>query len=72
MLESASVLIPADQLGELTEQIFRLIMEFQRAHRGQRIPGSRPVQLQIFGSPVLDGVEVRLNAGTHPNAGPED
>ncbi len=57
-LESASVHVTAAQLNELNEAVNRLITDFAAAHRGQRIPGSRPVQLQYFGFPVLDGDEV--------------
>ncbi|WP_168916110.1 ArsR/SmtB family transcription factor [Microcella flavibacter] len=64
-LESASVHVTAEQLSAFNESINRLITEFATAHRGQRIPGSRPVQLQYFGFPVLDGDEV-------PPADPSD
>ena len=48
----------AEQLGELNERIVGLITEFAREHRGQRVVGSRPVQLQYFAFPVLDGHEI--------------
>ena len=57
-LQSASVHVTAEQLGELNEQIVALITEFAREHRGQRVVGSRPVQLQYFAFPVLDGHEI--------------
>jgi DNA-binding transcriptional ArsR family regulator len=57
-LQSASVHVTAKQLGELNEQIVQLITEFAREHRGQRVAGSRPVQLQYFAFPVLDGHEI--------------
>jgi len=57
-LESASVHVTVDQLSQLNDSGSRLISDFARPHRGQRIPGSRLVQLQYFGFPVLDGAEV--------------
>lgn len=63
-LESASVHVTAAQLAELNEAVNRLITDFAVAHRGQRIPGSRPVQLQYFGFPVLGGDEVPAAAPT--------
>jgi len=65
-LESASVHVTAEQLGEFTDQVSRLMTEFARIHRGQRTPGSRPVQLQFYGFPVLDGVEVPDGATPAP------
>ena len=57
-LQSASVHVTAEQLSDLNEQIVTLITEFAREHRGQRVIGSRPVQLQYFAFPVLDGHEI--------------
>lgn len=57
-LQSASVHVTAAQLDELNERISRLILDFAQQHRGRRIAGSRPVQLQYFGYPVIDGVEI--------------
>lgn len=57
-LQSASVHVTAEQLEQLNERVAEVILEFAREHRGQRIPGSRPVHLQYFGFPVLDGVEI--------------
>ncbi len=57
-IQSASVHVTAEQLDELNHRIVELIVDFAREHRGQRTPGSRPVQLQYFDFPVLDGVEI--------------
>ena len=57
-LQSTSVHVTAAQLSALNEQINDLLVAFAREHRGQRVPGSRPVQLQYFGFPVLDGIEI--------------
>ncbi|WP_096422395.1 ArsR/SmtB family transcription factor [Microcella alkaliphila] len=58
MLHSASVHVTAEQLHELNEQIFDLVSQFAAEHRGQRVVGSRPVQIQYFAFPVLDGHEI--------------
>jgi len=58
-LQSASVHVTAEQLSDLNEQIVGHITSFAREHRGQRVVGSRPVQLQYFAFPVLDGHEIR-------------
>ena len=57
-MQSASVHVTAQQLSDLNEQINELILQFAREHRGQRVTGSRPVQIQYFGFPVLDGHEI--------------
>jgi DNA-binding transcriptional ArsR family regulator len=58
MLHSASVHVTAEQLDELNEQIFHLVSQFAATHRGQRVVRSRPVQIQYFAFPVLDGHEI--------------
>lgn len=57
-MQSASVHVTAEQLTTLNEAINRLILDFAREHRGQRVAGSRPVHLQYYGYPVLDGTEI--------------
>ncbi|MGY6498981.1 MAG: ArsR/SmtB family transcription factor [Microcella sp.] len=57
-LHSASVHVTAEQLSELNDQILDLITQFATQHRGQRVVGSRPVQIQYFAFPVLDGHEI--------------
>ncbi|MDO9589541.1 MAG: winged helix-turn-helix domain-containing protein [Microcella sp.] len=64
-LHSASVHVTAEQLLELNQAVIDLITDFTVTYRGQRVPGSRPVQLQYFGFPILDGVEI-----PHPSVGP--
>ncbi|MBB5617108.1 ArsR/SmtB family transcription factor [Microcella frigidaquae] len=61
-LQSASMHVTAAQLDELNHQIVDLIIGFAREHRGQRVPGSRPVHVQYYAYPVLDGVEIPLDA----------
>lgn len=58
ILHSASVHVTAEQLDELNEKIFAIISEFAKQHRGQRVVGSRPAQIQYFAFPVLDGHEI--------------
>lgn len=60
-LQTASVHVTADQLEQFNERMVALITEFAREHRGQRVAGSRPVQIQYYGYPVLDGVEIPLD-----------
>lgn len=57
-MQSASVHVTAEQLDHVNQRVTALILEFAKEHRGQRTPGSRPVQLQYFGYPVLDGIEI--------------
>lgn len=66
-LQSASVHVTADQLEELNHRVSDLILTFAHEHRGQRIPGSRPVHLQYFGFPVLDGLEIPPTAPAAPD-----
>ena len=57
-LHSASLHVTAEQLAELNEAVIDLVSEYTVKYRGQRVPGSRPVQVQYYGFPVLDGVEI--------------
>jgi DNA-binding transcriptional ArsR family regulator len=63
-MQSASVHVTAEQLETLNEAVTSLILDFAREHRGQRVPGSRPVHLQYYGYPVLDGVEIPADEST--------
>lgn len=63
-LQSASVHVTAAQLKEFNERVTTMILDFAREHRGQRVAGSRPVHLQYFGFPVLDGIEIVVAAPT--------
>lgn len=69
-MQSASVHVTAAQLESLNEAVTTLILDFAREHRGQRVPGSRPVHLQYYGYPVLDGEEIA--ADTSASAEPRD
>lgn len=65
-LQSASVHVTAEQLEKLNHDIVDLIVAFAREHRGQRVPGSRPVHLQYYAYPVLDGEEIPADSATTP------
>ena len=69
-LQSASVHVTAEQLDDLNHRVSDLIVAFAREHRGQRVPGSRPVHLQYYAFPVLDGEEIA--AETSASAEPTD
>lgn len=53
-----NVFVTSDELKEFTEKYMEMASDFADAHRNQRTPGSRPVQLQFHAFPVLDGVEI--------------
>jgi DNA-binding transcriptional ArsR family regulator len=57
-LQSASVHVTAEQLAGLNKVINEIIVDFALKHRGQRVAGSRPVHLQYYAFPVLDGEEI--------------
>jgi DNA-binding transcriptional ArsR family regulator len=65
-LQSASVHVTAEQLEALNHDIVELIIGFAREHRGQRVAGSRPVHLQYYAYPVLDGEEIPADSATTP------
>jgi len=50
--------VTAEQLQELNRNIEAVLTDFATTYRGQRIPGSRPVQIQFNSFPVVDGVEI--------------
>ncbi len=56
-----SVFVTAEELGEFSERYMAMVAEFAATHRDQRTPGSRPVQLQFHGFPVIDGIEIPTN-----------
>lgn len=56
--DMANVHVTAAQLAELRDEVAGIIHAFVEQHRGQRVPGSRPVLVQFFGFPVVDGVEI--------------
>ena len=47
-----------EQTAELSERLMIVVDEFVDAYRGQRVPGSRPVQTQINVFPVLDADQI--------------
>jgi DNA-binding transcriptional ArsR family regulator len=69
-MQSASVHVTAEQLETLNKAITTLIIDFAREHRGQRVPGSRPVHLQYYGYPVLDGEEIAADTSAHAEPTP--
>ena len=56
-----NVFVTSDELAEFTEKYMELASEFAEKHRDQTAPGTRPVQLQFHGFPVIDGVEIPEN-----------
>lgn len=57
-INMANVHVTAEQLHELHERVNEIVHEFVETHRGQRVPGSRPVLVQFYAFPVVDGVEI--------------
>lgn len=57
-INMANVHVTAAQLEQLHHEVNDAIMAFVEKHRGQRVPGSRPVLVQFFAFPVVDGVEI--------------
>ena len=47
-----------EQTAELTARIMSVVDEYVVAYRGQRVPGSRPVQTQVNVFPVLDADQI--------------
>lgn len=77
-MQSASVHVTAQQLEALNNAVTDLLLGFAREHRGQRVAGSRPVHLQYYGYPVLDGEEIADDTSasaeppaTTPDSAPE-
>ena len=62
LISLTNVFITAEQLGEFTRRYLEMATRFAEEHRGKEIPGSRPVHLQFHGFPVVDGVDVPLEA----------
>ncbi len=52
-----NVQVTAADLAEFNNRLMELVIEFSDQHRNRRVSGSRPVQLQFHGFPVMDGVE---------------
>lgn len=50
-----NVFVTVEELGEFNQRFMDMVAEFADLHRNQRTPGSRPVQIQYHGFPVIDG-----------------
>ena len=57
LISLTNVFVTAEQLEDFAMRYLAMASEFADLHRDQRTPGSRPVQLQFHGFPVMDGVE---------------
>jgi DNA-binding transcriptional ArsR family regulator len=54
----ANLVITAEQLAHITQELQEVIDKASDAYRGQYIVGARPVQLQVATFPVIDGREI--------------
>jgi len=54
----ANLHLTVEQLAQLSNDMEELVNRYAVAYRRQRIPGSRPVQVQYNTFPVLDGKEI--------------
>ena len=59
----ANLHLTVEQLAQLSNDMEELVNRYAVAYRRQRIPGSRPVQVQYNTFPVLDGKEIPPAAG---------
>lgn len=53
----SNLVLTAEQLAELRDRTMAVIDEFVTRYRGQRVAGSRPVQVQLNAFPVVDAQE---------------
>lgn len=58
VIGTVSTWATATELGLLSERVMAVLDEFADAHRDQRTPGSRPIQLHFNAFPVVDGEEI--------------
>ncbi len=58
IVSSCTLRLTEGQLRELAEALERLQREFLDPYRGQEVPGSRPVHVQLNAFPVVDGEEI--------------
>jgi len=63
-LNLANVHVTAEQLQQLHHDVHAIIQTFVEQHRGQRVPGSRPVLVQFYAFPVVDGEEIPTDGST--------
>jgi len=55
---AASMYLTVEQLAELSAEMETLVTRYADAYRRQRVPGSRPVQVQYNTFPVVDADEI--------------
>ena len=58
MINVTSVFANAADLTEFNQKVLALLEEFALAHRARKVPGTRPVQIQVNGFPIVDGEEI--------------
>lgn len=58
VISLTNVFVTSEELAEFNERFMAMVGEFADLHRNQRTPGSRPVQIQYHGFPVIDGEEI--------------
>ncbi len=67
MINVTSVFANAADLTEFNQKVLAVLEEFALAHRARNVPGTRPVQIQFNGFPVVDGEEIpSREAGEKP------
>ncbi len=57
-IQTTDLRLTRAQLQELNDEMLAIAGRYAERSRGQDVPGSRPVQLQINAFPVVDGDEV--------------
>lgn len=58
VVNSSNFMLRVDQLAEFRDRYLAMLDEFHDRYRGQKVPGSRPVQIQFSAFPIMDGEEV--------------
>ena len=58
MINVTSVFASAADLTEFNQKVLALLEEFALSHRARNVPGTRPVQIQFNGFPIVDGEEI--------------
>ncbi|WP_168627006.1 MULTISPECIES: transcriptional regulator [unclassified Cryobacterium] len=58
MINVTSVFASAADLTEFNQKVLALLEQFALAHRARNVPGTRPVQIQFNGFPIVDGEEI--------------
>jgi DNA-binding transcriptional ArsR family regulator len=57
-VSTSTQMLTVEQTKQLTSELMTVIDAFVTKHRGQRVPGARPVQTHINVFPVLDADEI--------------